>query len=274
MAYRKYSRKTYRKKGAYKRKSYAKKTRKISPMKRMVRMEIARAAETKSVQSPLVDKILYPSNAVNFPDNVIPLGPNNVTLSLQQGAGQGQRIGNVVHTKRLTWKGFLNPLPYNVTTNQVPRPLMVEFIFCYDREDPNDAFVPGSTFFQNGSSTVGFANNLTDLVKPINEDRYRVFARKTYKLGNSSYPGSSGAAPYQADNQFGNNNDFKLNHKFSFDLTKWYPKVVKFNDNLANPMTRNIFVLVQYVDAYGSSLGSAYQACEMSYCLEYKYEDA
>lgn len=271
MAFRKTYKRKASKKRIYKRKTYRKKT---SPLKKMVKKMIAKAAETKVLQAPLVNKQLYTSDAINFPDNVIPLGPNNVTLSLTQGTGQGQRIGNVVNTKKLIFKGSINPNPYNVTTNPTPRPLMVQFIFCYDREDPNDAFVPGSTFFQNGSSTTGFSGTLTDIWRPINEDRYRVFARKTFKLGFADYAGTTGNPTNQGAHQAYANNDFKLSHIFSFDITKWYPKVVKYNDNLANPMTRNIYCFVQYVDALGGGMVSPYEACEMSYCLNYMYEDA
>lgn len=271
MAFRKTYKRKASKKRSYKRKSYRKKA---SPLKKMVKKMIARAAETKMLEAPLLDKQLNTSDSINFPDNVIPLGPNNVTLALTQGTGQGQRIGNVVNTKKLIFKGSLNPTQYNVTTNPTPRPLMVQFIFCYDREDPNDAFVPGSTFFQNGSSTTGFSGNLSDMWRPINEDRYRVFARKTFKLGYSQYAGTTANVTNQGANQAYSNNDFKASHLFSFDLTKWYPKVVKFNDNLSNPMTRNIYCLVQYVDAFGGGMVSPYQAAEMSYCLSYKYEDA
>lgn len=61
---------------------------------------------------------------------------------------------------------------------------------------------------------------------------------------------------------------------FNFDLTKWYPKRVKFNNNLAISMTRGLFCFMQYVDATGGAMASPYQACELSYCLEYKFSDA
>lgn len=273
MAFRKTYKRKASKKRIYKRKTYRKKT---SPLKKMVKQMIARSAETKLLQGPLVNKQLYTADAVNFADNVIPMGPNNVTLALQQGPGQGQRIGNVVNTKKLTFKGSINATPYNVTTNPTPRPLMVQFIFCYDREDPNDAFSPaaGNVFFQNGSSTAGFTNTLTDIWRPINEDRFRVFARKTFKLGFAQYAGTTANTTNQAQHQAYANNDFKLSHIFSFDLTKWYPKVVKFDDNLSIPMTRNVYCFIQYVDALGGSMVAPYEACEVSYCLNYMYEDA
>lgn len=271
---------------AYKRKSYKRRAPKRTfakkykrgtkkpAIKRMIKTALARSVEVKCMQAPLLDKKLKTQDNVLFPDNVIPMGPNQVTLPLTQGTGQGQRLGNIVNTKSLTFRGSLNPTPYDVTLNPTPRPLMVQFIFAYDREDPNDAFIPGSSFFQNGSSSTGFTGTLTDIWRPINSDRYRVFARKTYKLGYSQYAGTTANVAYQGANQASSNNDFKLAHLFNFNLTKWYPKRVKFNDNLSYPMTRNVYCFIQYVDATGGAMVSPYEAAELSYTLEYKFTDA
>lgn len=175
MAYKKrsYSRKTAKR--TYKRKSYAKKAPRTS-IKKMVKMEIARSQETKSNQFWLLDRPLYAVGNINFPDNVIPLGPNAVGPTITQGTGQGQRIGNVIKIKKAILKGVLNPTPQNATTNPTPKPTLVRMVLCYDREDPNDAFVPGNTMMQNGSSTNALLGLLSDMVRPYNTDRYRILA--------------------------------------------------------------------------------------------------
>lgn len=272
MAYRK---RTFKKaKRTFKRKSYAKKSRKVSPLKKMVKQIIARNVENKSKQFWVNDQVLYPSNATNFPNNVLQICPNSSTLAIVQGLGQGGRIGNEIKTRKLVMEGIFAPLPYDATTNANPRPVEVQMIFFYDREDPNNPPIVGSTFFQDGSNSTGFQNTLVDLIKPVNEDRYRVFSRKTFKLGYSQYAGSATNTTNQSIFQAYSNNDFKANHRFKIDCTKWYPKTVKFNDNLSDPMTRGLYCLVQYVDAFGQSFLNSSAIVELTYSVNMVYEDA
>jgi hypothetical protein len=70
---------TYRKRGgykkkAYRRKSYARKGRKTSPMKAMIRQELARAIETKNVQLYVPARQLFSSSNASWDlTNVVPV---------------------------------------------------------------------------------------------------------------------------------------------------------------------------------------------------------
>jgi len=273
MAYsRKNSKKSSRKgsKRTYKRKSYASKKR--TPLKRMIRMEIARNVENKSTQVYNLDKILYvsPDTSPWSSQNVFPLGPDPTSVVISQGTGQGQRVGNVIKTKKLTFKGTIVALPYDSIFNTAPAPVQLKMWIFYDRTDPTAVPAPITNFFQNGNTQKGFANDLVDMWSPVNTDRYTVLATKQFKLGFASATGSGSTAPQQ----YFSNNDFKYNCNFSFDLTKHYPKTVKFNDNTTTPTTRGLFCLVQYVAATGGQFLSGTRACAMQYMQDYVYEDA
>jgi len=271
-----YRRKTYRRKApkrVYKRKSYAPK-RKAAPLKAMIRREIARNVENKTQQYYNFQRVLeVPSTGAAFTTaNIFPVGVDPSSLVISQGAGQGQRIGNKIKTKKLTFKGTFNPTSYDAITNPNPQPNQIKMWIFYDKTDVTAVPTPLSSndFFQDGSTSRSFSSDLADMWSPVNTDRYRVLATKTFKLGFASGNGT-GAAAIQ---QFFANNDFKLNCNFSFDLTKHYPQMVNFQDTTAVPTTRGLFCMVEYVLASGAPIGTGSRAVNMQYVIDYHYEDA
>jgi len=242
-------------------------------LKKLVRREIARNVENKTKQSYVITKTIVPSSSVNAQDNVIELGPT-VGLVIEQGVGQGQRIGNRIKTKKLVWKGTMVPTPYNATTNGIPVPQQVKIWIFYDRTDPNAEPQPATNFFQDGNSSRGFLNDLADLWAPINTDRYRILASKTFKIGYADYSGQTTNAAATSGNQYFANNDFKLNANFSFNLTKHYPKNVRFDDNNGVPTTRGLFAMFHTVTADGTAFPSGSIPLGVQYVQNYVYEDA
>ena len=273
MAYRKSYRSKNRKgyKRTYKRRSYAPK-RRIS-LKRLVRQEIARNIENKNSQLFITDNRLYIPGNASFPiNNIFPVGVDPTALVITQGAGQGQRIGNRIKTKKLIFKGTLAPGIYDATFNSQPIPVQVKMWIFYDKKNPNDIPNPTASndFFQNGSTVAGFANDLIDMWRPVNSDRYAVLASKTFKLGPAANTGTGNLAAFQ----FVANNDFKYNVNFSFDLTKHYPKYVVFEDTGTVPSTRGLFCMIQYVSATGNQIATTQYCVNSQWMLDYTYEDA
>jgi len=268
MAYRK--RKPYTKK----RKSANRGRRKGAgkALRRLIRRELSRQVENKAVQYFNYDTRLYSVAGANFAtNNILPCGPSAI-MPITPGTGQGNRVGNSIRTKKLMFKGTLVPLAYEATFNPVPMPVQIRMVIFYDKLDPMT--VPNPTaandFFQNGSGVKGFANDLVDMWTPVNTDKYRILTTRTFKLGNADYSGtgSSTVSHYFA------NNDFKMNANFSINLTKYYPKVVKFNDATTTPSNRNIYAMFYYELANGgASLNVGYMV-GLQYMLEYTYEDA
>lgn len=272
-----YRRKTYRRKApkrTYKRKSYAPKVPKLrmASVKKVVRQEIARNVENKTVQHFDYDQRLYAVNNVSFPtDNIWPVGLDPGSLIVNQGVTQSQRIGNVIKTKKLIFKGTLVPLPYESTLNPAPQPVQGTIWIFYDKKNPTELpnVQANNDWFQNGAASKGFQNDLTDNWSPVNTDRYRVVAKKHFKLGFASYNVNAPAAQFQYAN-----NDFKLNVNFSFDLTKHYPKFVKFEDNSTVPTTRGLFCMITYALANGGTVPSAAYMVGAQWMLDYQFEDA
>lgn len=266
------AKKMYRKKSSKKPKKAFKK-RKSSSIKKLVRMEVARNIENKSAQCENLQQVLYGSDDTNFANNVITLGPSPI-MSIQQGSSNGSRVGTQIKTKKLTIKGTLVPTQWNTTTNTNPAPVQVKMWVIYDRINPDTIPQVQSNFFQSNNANQAFRNDLTDMWAQVNTDRYRVLATKTFKLGFAAYTGTASTAANQLNWQAYTSNDFKLNCNFSFDLTKHYPKFVKFDENGSTPMTRGLYLLVQPVYAAGIPIPNGTYTAAIQWAQNYVYEDA
>lgn len=265
--------KSYRKKSmkrTYKRKSYARKGKR-SPMKKLVRREIQRAQETKCAQFYDAGLNLWSSADANFTtNNIFPAHVDGVYLTVPQGTGQGGRVGNDIHIKKLTMRGHVTPTPYNSITNPTPAPVHVKFWFFYDKANPTTIPSPTANFFQSGSASRGFQNDLMDHMSPHNTDRYAVLMTKTVKCGYATNTGT-GAVPAQANFA---NNDYKLTCPFKFDLTKHIPKLCRFNDGTATPSSRGLYCMIQPVYAAGTSIPAGIYTCGVQFVRDVEYTDA
>lgn len=260
-------------KKSFKKKVYKKKTVKKVTIKKMIKQAIARSTENKERQffqkTPAI--LQSSSSAASLDGSIIPLTPFAAGLQIDQGVAQGDRVGNVISIKKLRFKGTIVSLPYDSILNVAPQPLQIKCWIFYDKRDPTIKPTPAAqaNFFQFNSTSEGFSNSLIDLWKPINTDVYRVLTTKTWKLGFSHY--NNGGNPNWQNYQ---NNDFKYNINFSFDLTKHIIKNVKFNDNNSNPTTRGLFALFQVVYANGGTIGSGQRLASIQYMIDCIYEDA
>lgn len=254
------------------RKSYAPKTRaSVNLIKKVVSKMLSKQVEKKTYQYLGTSYDILPSNSPGYDANIIPCSPAAGYLAIQQSNAQNGRSGNRIRIKSLRLSGVMFPTGYNAVTNLTPAPVQVKIWFFVDKEDPQGIPTPAASadFFQFGSSSLGFQNELFDHTMPINTDRYRVLTTRTYKLGYSSYVGT-GAQPQQGNFA---NNDFKFNAKVNVNLTKYAIKNVVYRDNNANPTSRGIFMMAQPLYANGNPIGSTQIPAKMEFMLTVDYTD-
>lgn len=262
-----YKRRSVSRKRTYKRKSYAKR----SPMKKMVRREIRRAQETKTSEYYNAGLGLWSSVDGNFSsNNIFPVHVDGANLQVPQGTGQGGRIGNEITIKKLTFSGHIVPEIYNAVYNPTPAPVHVKMWIFYDKANNISIPAPITNFFQSGSASRGFQNDLMDHMSPPNADRYAVLATKTMKVGfaDNTGTGSVGAQAYFA------NNDYKMTASFRFDLTKHIPKLCRFNDGTNTPTTRGLYCMIQPVYAIGTAIPAGIRTAVVQYVRTVDYTDA
>lgn len=212
-----------------------------------VKKVIQRQAEKKSqINTQSLTFGTYTSTSVG--NQIIPVTPyDSVGITIPQGAPSGSRIGNSIRTVRQTITGVITPLPYNLTLNPFPKPL--EFrVWFFSLRNSNTRPTTLADFFQQGSTSSAPQGNLLDLVYKINTDVYIYRGHRSYKLGYANYDGTGQDLPSQS---FANN-DFKYNIRFTWDVTKMVPKIVKFNDNTNTATSKQVFMFFEVVNADGT----------------------
>jgi len=240
-------------------------------IKAYVQRSIARQAEDKEFR--FYTNNLAIRNAVSLAtisSSIFPVSPYAGFLQIDQGVGQGQRVGNKIRLTHLRLKGTMYPAPYAEFTNPFTVPLEIVLWFFYNRDTPSVVPASGSDFLALGSASVGLSGLLTDVWAPINTDQYVLKKKVHYKLGFAISQGDAGVS----SSQYFANNDFKLNQNFDIDLLPHVVKNVVFDDNISIPTTRGLFCMAEAIYAHGTAMASdTIISARMSISLECKYED-
>lgn len=243
-----WKKKTSKKRYAAK-KRYVKKGKR-GGIKKVIRQVLARQVETKHRQTTLLNNPTYfpAQGALYDSTNTVQVGPGATTLDVLQGTADGTRIGNRIRMKKLDINMVFQPQPYDASVNPNPEPVNVKLVLFYERALPTSFPNPRLDFFAFNSTSDAIRGESSDMVAPFNTDTYNILATKTFKLGYSAYTGgSSDPVP-----QYYNNNDYKMNQIVKWDLTKHYPKVVRYNDNNADPLNRSLYMQVMVSPATGA----------------------
>lgn len=243
-------------------------TKKTNFAKR-VKTVISRMAENKN-QSFRGSTPLYMYGAALWGDSIITCTPESLFLSIQQGVGQGDRVGNAVRVKSLKLTGVLRAAPYNAVSNPTPVPCYVKFLFLTRKDTPTAVYGGLADLLKYGNSAEGPGNsaNIRALYRPVNTDLWTYHATKIFKVGNAINTGSGavvGSAHYA-------NNDFKLCNFVNIDLTKYCTKIIKWNDNITDPSTRNVVLYPILYTADGSVIAGTNPVI-FDYALDISYED-
>lgn len=249
-----------------------KKTKVSKTIKAYVSKAISRRQENKLAQPYTFNntQILPYGENGNLVSTIINL--NQVFINVTGGTAQGQRIGNEIHVKRFTFKGFINR-PYvasAVTNTQANDPMYLKMVIGRQKSTlaiPTDF----SNLLQNGATTATPNNLPSDMYRYLNKDYYQIMTTRFFKLGlASAVSGTNG----------GTNNDFKVASFFSIDLTKHIHKV-KYDDAGTTPTNCAFFAwfLLCNADGTAMTLGASpivqlYPVSEIHGDVSIQYEDA
>lgn len=252
-----------------------------SAVKSYVRSAVRSAAESKRLTTEFTKNLYHIGGTTNFRDsNIIQLTPSDALgniYQMVQGTGQQQRIGNQVSPSKVIFRGILAPTPYNATSNPTPNPVMIRMYILSGKRNVATQSVAdiynicNNTLFANGNSSLGMLGTLYDIITPINTDQVTCHMMKTFKLGYESYSGVTGGSDVT---QTKASNDYKLNHRFSINITKYLTKVWKFNDNAGATTSRQLFAVFQPVNFNGSIPSAATTPAALIAGVDVYYKDA
>jgi len=201
-----------------------------------------------------------------------PMTPYTGYMTVGQGVQQNQRIGNQIKIKKATLRYILRPTGYDAGSNPFPAPVVVDLYLGKIKVCPGEipAAVDFNTLYQNGNTSFGPVGNLNDLISETNKDYWTISKRWSHKVGFANTQGTGGAANFQ----YFANNDFKLNIMKKMDITKHYPKTLKFNDGTNQVQGPGLFLFYQCVSAGGGQNASTVLPCHITFWIDIQYEDA
>lgn len=257
---------------------------------RRVLRVLNRSAETKTVQFDLVNQQVYPATSTNFPDGFTIISPSNEIkggnnlLLIEQGTGQGNRVGNKISTVSATLRGVIRPnILWEAVGNYNPCPMYVVIWVVSLAKHLTDSMssldtVCENSFFQDGNVSSGFQGTLVDLTRTVNRQHVRVHTKRVYKLGFSEYQSSFGINGQNNGAQRFMNNDFPLSKIFSIKLR--FQRNVTFNDGTTNPtnMRRQYFFMIPYRvdgDVWKTNSGqlNGPVPLHVDFAVDYKFKD-
>lgn len=193
----------------------------------------------------------------------------NLLPILNEGAEMGERLGNKVKLMGNYLNMYINILPYHAVTN-TKHPINVRcWIVKYKLQNRNALSLnlnDWDNFFDVGTSTVGFQNNMLDMVLPVNKSQWIVYEERRFKLGVGAGSSSYGSSVTAYD-------DSSFNKLLKFHLAKHWRAPLDYQDSATSrPTNTNMFFVVQAVPSDGSvELGPL---CELHYTQKFTYEDA
>lgn len=204
-----------------------------SQVKNIVERTLARKVEVKTLGIVEENKRVIVSITTTNPGRQWVLSQ---ALQCNQGAGQGSRDGNKITLKKFVFRGFIHADPQTTCPSYV-RMLIITPL------DGSSSLANGADLFNQGNTSYGPNPDFADMFNRINKDKYKLNASKLFKVGPMLY-----STNY--------NNDFKNFRTFSIDCTKYFPKIIKYNDNAATPTNTKhpivCFISVDF-DGAGSS---------------------
>lgn len=239
-------------------------------VKRYVKKQIHKNIENKMINTQVGKNV--GSYLSNNDLQVQPVCPFTSLFTLSQGVLSNNRIGNQVRTTRVTLNYVLRPRGYSANNNTLPQPSIVQLFLGRYRQASGalpTSFEIG-TLFQSGNSSFGPTSTLDDLCVDINKDAWDIKKVWQHKIGNAFGTGTGS----QPDRQFYSNNDYKLNVVKRMDITKYCPKLMRFNDSTVSVQGPNLFFFYHAIATDGGVFPAGQYPVYIHYWLTYEFEDA
>jgi len=263
----------------------AKAPRSSKPKSRRPRVALRKTI--RSVIRSQVEKKNFVYSATLFPQvlqgltatlggNVLVCTPSSSLYgpTMSRGTADGNYIGNKFKIVNYVHQFVLTPTAYNATTNTQMTPCWVRVYYFKNKFAPCSDLVANNfnavgTFFNGGTTTLGFGGSLMDLTRKIDNQNFTYLTHRTYKVGQAAPATTSGTTSYHPYT----NNDFKLSVLGKVNLSRFFKQPVTINDASVT-MTPWVFMLVQCISAHGNILATSQLPIQMQNEMIITYTDA
>jgi len=164
---------------------------------------------------------------------------NTNVWKVGQSSLNAGRVGNHIKMKKWIIKGQIIPdaagISFNDSTGYLKQSYQGYLTLFFGRRTDTDEVPSALTaLFDSGNSTFSPVGSSTEMMLPINKELYKIYWRKTFKLGAAYGPNASTTQSP--------NNDFNLTRTFGFDVCKYIMKnrILKYNDVSDSPSDRDL----------------------------------
>lgn len=231
-------------------------------LKKAINNAIKKQDELKMATNlTLADQYSVPGAGLNTGASLGYVSNTSIVPIVTQGAGEANRIGNVIRPKTLSLRYSLRALPTTdaaspVNTNPFKGiPFLVRVVVFQHRWAIDEASQTG--ILQNGNSSQNLGSTPDNWMMPYNKEEYRIFYTKSYKMSALSHVSSTGA--YNTENQA---NGFKT---FVMKRTKIkLPKTLKYNDNNGAATNAGMFLAVAICNIDGTVVSNAQSRLQLN----------
>lgn len=250
MPYAKKTRKLLKTRKIYRRKRAAPNKKRI---RQIVKREIARNNENKITELKLENTGIF---------NYIDSGAfKSLMPVIPQGTGQAERVGNRLKLKKVIMRINLFMI-YPATNADIPK--YVDFyIVKYKYSNSQVSIADAARFLQNGNSSSQYLGQSFDGLRSVNADLFSLKKKYRFRMINS----------YTTNNPAGLDK-YDSMKSFSINLTRFYKKILNFNDTINTPQNDNLFLAIATTDYYQVGIPSSNNTGQFSFVTTFEYEDS
>ncbi len=243
-----------------KRRQYNKNSKPTTNFSKRVISVVHKLAETKCANPAIYRGNPILSQLTDNATQCIPLMP-----IIAQGAGQGDRVGNNVTTRKAYL--LLNFWLYQISTSTNVDPPKFVDIYIYKYKPSNtQTSINLREFLQYGNISVEYDQNALPEcgLLNVNQDVFTIKKHIRRQLWNP-----------RADNTYAQaNRNVQNGMSMKLDITKYYKHNIEFNDATANVVTNdNLFMSMVFTNNDTSTASATIPYGEFSATALFKYDD-
>jgi len=230
-------------------------------VKKYIKSTISRSSETKFLAPVANNNVtIAPYDTTSQLCTLINL---TNALSCNQGSGQGDRLGDEITIKNMSFKGYISFETGG--TAPASNPVFIKMVLGRSKSTLSQP-TSFATLFQSGNSISAPQNLPTDMFRHFNKDAWTILQTRMFKLGYSqALPSATSGLP---------NNDFSLCQMFNMSLNKHVNKL-KYSDGGTAPTNNGLFVWFLMCDATGNTLSATTTPTpQIHYDIEVAFKDA
>ena len=199
---------------------------------------------------------------------------SSATLAMGQGVSQQQRVGNSIHSTKLTLRGFIVSQPQQALVNTSPYPFEVHILVYKKKDDPNGN--PDEILQYPNNTNSFITGEASSTLYPWNKKGYTIKKHKIFRLkANPLTATSTTTNAIGIENPSWNGAGPQFFRRFAFDVP--IKDTLMFDDGAAGANNDWLSLGVYVVNGDGyvmDSTANPQRRCKVTCFATLKYKDS